>query len=52
VIIDKDNPLLYYEDSPKLVKSNFEDEYSSDKVPLLTKEEIKKILINEKLLNL
>ena len=37
---------------PKLRKTNLKDEFSSDKVKLLTKEELKDILVKEKIINL
>ena len=51
IIFDKH---FHFPDAPlvsEFKKTNLEDEYSSDKVDLLTKEELKEILIKEKLIS-
>ena len=51
IIFDK---YFHFSDAPlvsEFKKTNLEDEYSSDKVDLLTKEELKEILIKEKLIS-
>jgi UDP-N-acetylglucosamine 4,6-dehydratase/5-epimerase len=50
VIYDKNNRFLNHNDFSNFEPSTLIDEYSSDKVPLLTKNEIKSILENEKLI--
>lgn len=51
VIYDKDNVFLDQNESTNLKPAELVDEYSSDKVQLLTKNEIKNILVDEKLIS-
>lgn len=51
VIYDKYNEFLNQNESTKLKPCGLENEYSSDKVSLLTKNEIKSILVDEKLID-
>lgn len=50
VLFDKQSKFLRKEDIPDIKKADLNSEYSSDKVELLSVEEIKKILINEKII--
>ena len=52
IIFDKETQFHNAPDESKFKKSNLETEYSSDKTKLLTKNEIKDILISEKLIPL
>jgi UDP-N-acetylglucosamine 4,6-dehydratase/UDP-glucose 4-epimerase len=51
VIYDKYNEFLNQNESTKLKPCGLDNEYSSDKVSLLTKNEIKSILVDEKLID-
>jgi UDP-N-acetylglucosamine 4,6-dehydratase len=50
VLFDKQSKFLRKEDIPDIKKADLNTEYSSDKVELLSVEEIKKILLNEKII--
>ena len=50
IIYDNNTQNYSYEKIPNIKKSTLIDRYSSDKVKLLTKNELKQVLINEKLI--
>ena len=50
VLFDKDNNFLNQAEASFLKSANLTDQYSSDKMPYLTKDELKKILLKENLI--
>ena len=51
IIFDKMTQNYNYDGIPNVKKSNISEQYSSDNVKLLSKEELKMILVNEKLIS-